>query len=163
MLEQSKEFQVFRDGLNVNICASVPSLIDVSCYFYLPFMLLTPRQEILQSSKTILITAYNRRITSGIQLIPLLTYKVFGDDEEFERRMTDTKPKLVKAIERYFLGTGHPNVPLFNDIVAPTRFEADNKDPGYRAKRFVKMLSGISLLPPKGIKFIVRFTNCISY
>jgi hypothetical protein len=77
--------------------------------------------------------------------------------------MVTMKPKLIKAVERYFSGRGHPDINLFNEMISPETRERDRLDAGYRARRFVKVLSGISLLPGNGATFIVCSQSCCSW
>jgi hypothetical protein len=74
---------------------------------------------------------------------------------EFRSNLARLLPTFKRTIERYFRGHGHPRHPLIDPLVDPSTQSEDNQDPLYCARRFVKLLSGISLLPPNGIKFSV--------
>jgi hypothetical protein len=73
--------------------------------------------------------------------------------------MAPLLPNLREHVERYFKGIGHPVDPLFTDLIGSARQAADNQDVCYRARRFVKLTSGITLLPLESTKFTV----CLLY
>jgi hypothetical protein len=108
------------------------------------------------SAKWLLSHCYHRRITNGEQVISRLDFVVRGDSTfEFV-----TAPPLVvqlrSVFEHYFRGIGHPSHPQMADLVNEAQRDIDNADPAYRACRFVKLLSGVTLLPPPGQDFTVR-------
>jgi hypothetical protein len=55
------------------------------------------------------------------------------------------------AVERYLRGHGHPMDPSFAGLISSD----DTPDEHYRARRFVKVLSGVNLLPSTGHTFKV--------
>jgi hypothetical protein len=86
-------------------------------------------------------------------LIPLLRFEIDGD-AVFRAHMSPMLESFQDAFYRYLRGSGHPNDPLFS---AFTVQEGAAADPNYRARRFVKVLSGIHLLPPTTLRlFKVR-------
>lgn len=99
-------------------------------------------------SKPLLCDTYNRRITNGDQIIPLLTYELHGS-VTFRADMEPVVPRIKAALARYLRGTGHPVHPNFDadNLIDPATRELDDRDPGYRARRFVKLLSGLSYVP----------------
>jgi hypothetical protein len=117
----------------------------------------------VSSSKSLLSgsKSYGRRIVSGRQVIPLLTYKIHGD-LQFQEQFTELLPTLKRFVNRYLRGSGHPQHPRIDALVDPSTNAHDSGDPSYRARRFVKLLSGLSLLPPDGTKFSVCFLLTIS-
>lgn len=70
--------------------------------------------------------------------------------------MATLLPNLREHVEHYFKGVGHPYDPLFTNPISSTQLATDNQDVCYHARRFVKLISGITLLPP-GLK---DFTVC---
>lgn len=114
-------------------------------------------QAISNSSKFLLYEAYGcRRLSSPLQLFPLLSFDVLGDTD-FENDMAILLPNLREHMERYFKGVGHPSDPLFTNLISSTQLATNNQDVCYRARRFLKLISGITLLPP-GLK---DFTVCM--
>jgi hypothetical protein len=55
--------------------------------------------------------------------------------------------KVKLAVERYLLGIGHPFPDRVHGLIDNETFQTDNTDPSYRARRFVKITSGLSMLP----------------
>jgi hypothetical protein len=89
-------------------------------------------------------------------LLSLLKYHVHGDPG-FSGRATALLPKLRAALARYLCGKGHPSDPILEGLIDVQTWIEDNQDPSYCAHRFVKLLSGVTLLPPSDVLFAVRF------
>ncbi|KAG1845060.1 hypothetical protein C8R48DRAFT_780068 [Suillus tomentosus] len=117
---------------------------------------------IADSSKFLLYEAYGcRHLNSPLQLFPLLSFDILGD-ADFENDMATLLPNLREHVERYFKGVGHPDDPLFTNLVSSTQLATDNQDVCYRARRFVKLISGITLLPPGLKDFTIAIHQDIS-
>lgn len=62
-------------------------------------------------------------------------------------------------VARYLLGKGHPFPDRVHGLVSDDlEIRLASDDQCYRARRFIKVLSGLPLLPSKSIKFLVRFS-----
>ncbi|KAG2127387.1 hypothetical protein BD769DRAFT_1775932 [Suillus cothurnatus] len=127
----SSEFRAFKDGFDMFLTTSLGSL----CHSLSPV------------SKKIFQDIFNRRVTVDA-LIPLLRFEIDGD-AVFRAHMSPMLESFQDAFYRYLRGSGHPNDPLFS---AFTVQEGAAADPNYRARRFVKVLSGIHLLPPTTLR-----------
>lgn len=68
-------------------------------------------------------------------------------------------PLIKKAVERYLRGTGHPHQAI--EFCDPATFHRENSDPSLRARRFVKVLSGLEMMPVEERLFTVCFFNFI--
>ena len=71
----------------------------------------------------------------------------------------DLLSKVERMVARYLLGKGHPFPDRVHGLVCEdleNGFASD--DCCYRAWRFVKVLSGLPLLPPKSEIFTVGFS-----
>jgi len=137
-LRDSPQFKAFSDGFNLFLTTTLPSFSMV----------------IKSSSKHLLAQTYNRRITTGHQLIPHLKYSIEGD-EDFTEELERVLPDIKRAMERYLLGIGHPFPDRVVGLVESEVVLKDNADPGYRARRFVKALSGLLTMPATPRKFTV--------
>ena len=62
-------------------------------------------------------------------------------------------PLIKKAIERYLRGTGHPRQAV--EFCDPETYHRENTDPSLRARRFVKVLSGLEMMPVEDRSFTV--------
>lgn len=63
--------------------------------------------------------------------------------------------KIARGVKRYLLGQGHPNKDMIVGLVGPEAVEKDAKDICFRAKRFLKITTGLLMLPPSGRKIRV--------
>lgn len=109
----------------------------------------------MSSAKFLTTECYNRRITDAKQVIRYLDFVVCGDTA-FRTLVAPLVLRFRNVLEGYLRGTGHPAHPLIEDLIDADQHAADDADPAYRARRFVKLLSGISLLPSSGHMFTVR-------
>ncbi|KAG1724819.1 uncharacterized protein EDB91DRAFT_1255060 [Suillus paluster] len=138
-LSSSQLFKAFQAGIDIQLSTTHKSVIEM----------------LKLSSKWLLSHCYHRRITNGEQVISHLDFVVCGDPT-FE---SATAPPLVvqlrSVFEHYFCGIGHPPHPQMADLVNEAQRDIDNADPAYRACRFVKLLSGVTLLPPPGQDFTI--------
>ncbi|KAG2126900.1 hypothetical protein DEU56DRAFT_758730 [Suillus clintonianus] len=145
-LHESTIYAAFRQGLDQALSPTHHSFIGA----------------ISNSSKFLLYEAYScRRLSSPLQLFPLLSFDVLGD-ADFENDMATLLPNLREHVERYFKGVGHPADPLFTNLVSSAQLATDNQDICYRARRFVKLISGITLLPPGLRNFTITVHQDIS-
>ncbi|KAG1852845.1 hypothetical protein DFJ58DRAFT_790111 [Suillus subalutaceus] len=129
----------FHDGLDQSLSLSHFSFIAV----------------ISGSSKYILHQAYAcRQLSSPVQLFPFLSFETSGDTN-FKSDMDILLPSLQEHLKRYFRGIGHPLHPLFAGVIEPAQRAIDNQDLCYRARRFIKLMSGISLLPSDDKSFTI--------
>ncbi|KAG1790759.1 uncharacterized protein HD556DRAFT_1445772 [Suillus plorans] len=130
---------VFQAGINIQLSTTHQSVI----------------QMLKSSSKWLLSRCYHRRITNGEQVISRLDFSVCGD---FIFESVTAPPLVVQlrsVFEHYFRGIGHPQHPQMADLVNEAQQDIDNADPAYRACRFVKLLRGVTLLPPPGQYFTI--------
>lgn len=66
-------------------------------------------------------------------------------------------PQVRKAVEHYLRGTGHPFPERARALAELETFDDENNDPTLRARRFVKALSGLEMMPISGQAFTVCF------
>lgn len=66
---------------------------------------------------------------------------------EVRQSLTGLLEKVKLAVERYLLGRGHPFPTRVHGLIDEQTVQSDNLDPAYRARRFVKITSGLSMLP----------------
>lgn len=75
---------------------------------------------------------------------------------------SDLEPKLKVAFVWYFSGKGHIKYERIDKLIPNAlileQLATDNEDPLYYPKRFIKVVSGMDILPPKGISFTVGFS-----
>jgi hypothetical protein len=95
-----------------------------------------------------------RQLTSPFDLFPFLSVDASGD-ADFLSDMAALLPNLQEHVKRYFKGVGHPSHPAFTNVIASGQLDLDNQDSCYRVRRFVKLMSGISLLPSSKRSFTV--------
>jgi len=55
--------------------------------------------------------------------------------------------RFMSHLERYFRGSGHPDHPLVRDLIKKNDFTSAKADPAFRAREFLKMMSGTKFLP----------------
>ncbi|KDR69131.1 hypothetical protein GALMADRAFT_215412 [Galerina marginata CBS 339.88] len=136
-IQNALEFIAFSQGINLHLTPAIPSFTEA----------------ITKSSKYLLARSYSRRITSPEQLIPHLKF-------EHQRSSTpdvvpDTAylmPQIEEAVKRYLRGVGHPLSAISEDYCDLETFQSEKSDPSLRAKRFVKVLSGLEMLPVEEVK-----------
>ena len=107
------------------------------------------------SAKFLTSQSYHRRVTNGEQVLSRLEFIISGNST-FESVTTPLVPQLRSVFECYLRGVGHPLHPQMSNLIDVAQRDIDNANPAYRACRFVKLLSGITLLPPPGQFFTVR-------
>ncbi|KDR72188.1 hypothetical protein GALMADRAFT_229037 [Galerina marginata CBS 339.88] len=137
-IDSAPEYLAFCDGINRYLTPAIPSFKAV----------------IGQSSKFLLAKCYSRRVTSPEQLIPHLEFNyhrsntptVVPDTEHF-------MPQIKLAVKRYLRGTGHPE--KARELCDPLTYDDENMDPALRARRFVKVLSGLEMMPVRDRTFTV--------
>ncbi|KAG1885301.1 uncharacterized protein F5891DRAFT_1087926 [Suillus fuscotomentosus] len=130
-LTNSREFHAFKNGFDKFLTLSLPSL----CHALAPM------------SKTLFQAIFNRRVTAE-SLIPLLRFELDGDGN-FRAQMSPLLRSFEDAFHRYLRGSGRPTDPSLAAFIIHDDAAAD---PNYRARRFVKVLSGINLLPPTTLR-----------
>lgn len=71
----------------------------------------------------------------------------------------DLLSKVERMVARYLLGKGHPFPDRVHGLVCEdSESDSASDDHCYRARRFVKVLSGLPLLPSKSEIFTVGFS-----
>jgi len=148
----SKEFKAFKAGLNLYLNASLKPFVE----------------EIETSSKYLLSRSYNRRIVNGHQILPKLAFFLdAGVSQEFRNRLEPLVPTIKAMFSRYIVGHGHPSKEDITGMISDTQMDQDNRDPAYRAKRLVKMISGMQILPMTDRTFNIiiqeRITDAASF
>ena len=63
--------------------------------------------------------------------------------------------KIKKAFSRYFLGKGHPYPDRVAGLILNDSFGEDQHDPLFHTQRFVKVTSGLAMLPSDDRRFKV--------
>jgi hypothetical protein len=66
-------------------------------------------------------------------------------------------PRVKEAIKRYLRGIGHPH--QARDFCDPKTYDSENSDPSLRARRFVKVLSGLDMMPVNESKKFMVFSS----
>ena len=117
------------------------------------------QQAIRKSSKQLLYSSYNRQLQSPFQLLPYISYIVKSSNAAFVLAGDDLLSKVECMVVRYLLGKGHPFPDRVHGLVCKDSENGSASDDYcYRAQRFVKVLSGLPLLPPKSEIFTVGFS-----
>jgi hypothetical protein len=91
--------------------------------------------------------------------LPYINYIVESSNNTFVLAGDELLSKVERMVARYLLGKGHPFPDRVHGLVCEDSeigFASD--DHCYRARRFVKVLSGLPLLPAKSEKFTVGFS-----
>ncbi|KAG1718135.1 hypothetical protein EDB19DRAFT_1838548 [Suillus lakei] len=120
----SQEYQAFKDGFDMYLTPSIPSLA----------------QALQANFSNMLLQIYDHEPTADA-IESMLRFEVDGDST-FHTQISPYLRFFKNAVVEYLRGTGHPVHPLFEGL--------DNSEamhPNHRARRFVKVLSGIPLLP----------------
>ncbi|KAF8151619.1 hypothetical protein B0H34DRAFT_801323 [Crassisporium funariophilum] len=143
---ESKEFQAFQNGLNLYIGGTTPSLIDA----------------LQSSSKHLLAQSYARRIHSPFQIMGKLCFAVKSRNEEFMQEMETKLPDVELAVKRYLLGSGHPFPQRVAGLLDADTLARDRQDTVYRAQRLVKVMTGLSMLPPAGRTLLITIRDDVA-
>ena len=80
-------------------------------------------------------------------------------------------PVIKKAFKRYLRGTGHPFIDHCRDLISPDVLQREMADKGLRARRFVRVLSALDMMPVVKksftvsvyIAFVFRLSNDICF
>jgi hypothetical protein len=66
-------------------------------------------------------------------------------------RLRRLSEQLMKHLTRYFAGSGHLNLPGYNELISPDKLEEARQDLTLRARQFLSHMTGMSCLdsPPK--------------
>ncbi|KAG1856406.1 hypothetical protein DFJ58DRAFT_840914 [Suillus subalutaceus] len=133
----SQEYQAFKDGFDLHVTSSIPSL-----------------SEILQPSfSSILRSIYDHHPTADV-LENMLCFEV-DSDENFRARLSPYLRTFKRAVLKYLNGKGHPRHSIFESL-----HDDEAMPPHYRALHFVKVLSGIPLVPADPLaRFMVNVTQ----
>ena len=116
-------------------------------------------QAIKNSSKQLLYSSYNRQLRSPFQLLPYINYIVDSSNDILAFTSHELLSKVERMVARYLLGKGHPFPDRVHGLVSDDlEIRLASDDQCYRARRFIKVLSGLPLLPSKSVKFLVRFS-----
>lgn len=110
-------------------------------------------------SKQLLSELYANKLDNVNQLISRLSYSVQGGNPAFRERWATLLPQVSAAMSRYLKGTGHPDHPMINGLVDHETRVRDSRVPCFRARRFLKVVSGNEILPPNDAKFNVIITH----
>ncbi|KAK7696055.1 hypothetical protein QCA50_000696 [Cerrena zonata] len=147
--EKSPAVSLFRQGLNLFISPSIPSISQ----------LLKPL------AKTILTSTSSRRIDPdnfADHLIFLTERNLSVQDKE---ALEGDLPKLKNVFLRYLNGVGHPEHPHLADLKIlindDERYNEDNRDPLYRMKRVAQTMTGQMLMPTRTSPLQIILTKTI--
>ncbi|KAF8971331.1 hypothetical protein BDZ97DRAFT_1913826 [Flammula alnicola] len=140
VVTSSPEFAAFSAGLDLYLTPSFPSF----------------KEAISSSSKYLLSQCYNRRITSGEQVIPHLHFSYHRSaTPDIIQSAQHLIPQITAAVKRYLLGKGHPFPDRVHGLANPDTIGQEMTDSGFRARRFVKVLSGLDMMPVADKRFQV--------
>ncbi|KAF8950867.1 hypothetical protein BDZ97DRAFT_1933246 [Flammula alnicola] len=140
VVTSSPEFAAFSAGLDLYLTPSFPSF----------------KEAISSSSKYLLSQCYNRRITSGEQVIPHLHFSYHRSaTPDVIQSAQHLIPQITAAVKRYLLGKGHPFPDRVHGLANPDTIGQEMTDSGFRARRFVKVLSGLDMMPVADKRFQV--------
>src|SRR5271154_5937717 len=67
--------------------------------------------------------------------------------EQFKHQIQPLLPTIKEMFLRSLVGHGHPCREDVAGMISDVQINQDNQDPGYRARRLVKMISGLEILP----------------
>jgi hypothetical protein len=88
--------------------------------------------------------AYCRQIHSALQIIAMLCYQfILKDASTLDKEMVLRDIRF--CFERYLQGIGHPQ--QYSDLVSHETMEAERHDMTLHAKRFIKVTSGLNMIP----------------
>ena len=114
---------------------------------------------IAPSSKYLLTKCYNQRVTSAEQVIPFLSFvhhrSVMPDEVQDTKHLV---PLIAEAFKRYLRGKGHPFLDKCRNLIDPEVCEREMADTGLRARRFVKVVSSLDMMPVIDRPFVVSIT-----
>src|ERR1700721_2745258 len=119
------------------------------------------------AGKSLLKQLYSRRITNPSQVLTLICFCPlpatsdspdgnFGQHTfDIEGARLDRLPdSFMKHFSRYLNGVGHPDHPLYNELISPEKREDAKKVP-FRAHQFVYHMTGTTFLNPNTLRLEV--------
>jgi hypothetical protein len=127
----------------------------------------------LPSGMALIQRLYCRRITEPDQVLDLVIFPTQGDDNLLPVQYAETvieegvaydgrslrhlATQFKQHLRHYLHGSGHPDLPGYNDWVGAKEREAARQDVGFRARQFVSLMTGSSFLDFPARKMEARF------
>ena len=70
-------------------------------------------------------------------------------------------PHVKEAVKQYLRGIGHPH--QARDFCDPETYDSEKLDPSLRARQFVKVLSGLDMMPVNESRNFMVFSSSFEY
>jgi hypothetical protein len=112
------------------------------------------------SIKPLLEETYNRRLTEPIQILHLVQFPTMADTDilpgtekmEFGTPSSGRELKLLEErfmmhFTRYIHGAGHPDAPVYTELIQEKDRNAAKADRAFRARQFLTQMGGVAFLP----------------
>ena len=120
------------------------------------------------SIKPLFLQLYTRRVKDAKQVLDLikihklqegdtLTGDESSEDNDLDaNRVNALGECFILHCRRYLHGRGHPDHPIYNDLISLANRKAANDEPAFRARQFLSCMSSLPFLPLKEEALEVR-------
>lgn len=103
---------------------------------------------------------YTRRVKDAKQVLDLIKIQKLGDGETLpsnensednvlydNSHVNTLGERFILHCRRYLHGRGHPDHPIYNDLISIANRNAANVEPAFRARQFLSCMSSLPFLP----------------
>lgn len=126
------------------------------------------------SIKPLFLQLYTRRVKDAKQVLNLIKIQKLQEGEALvtlhgEETSEDIEffydashvnalgERFILHCRRYLQGRGHPDHPIYNELISLANRKAVNDEPAFRARQFLSCMSSLPFLPIKEETLEVRF------